>query len=35
MLAATYHYPILDFFLTMLANSLYSLIWPPYNPKVA
>ncbi len=26
---------ILDFFLAMLANSLYSLIWPPFNPKVA
>ena len=25
----------IDFFLTMLANSLYSLIWPPFNLKVA
>ena len=26
---------ILDFFLAMAANSLYSLIWPPYQAKVA
>jgi phospholipid/cholesterol/gamma-HCH transport system permease protein len=26
---------IIDFFLAMLANSLYTLIWPPYSPKVA
>jgi phospholipid/cholesterol/gamma-HCH transport system permease protein len=26
---------ILDFFLAMAANSLYSLLWPPYTPKVA
>ena len=25
---------ILDFFLAMLANSLYTVIWPPFNPKV-
>ena len=26
---------ILDFFLAMFANSLYSMIWPPFNPRVA
>jgi phospholipid/cholesterol/gamma-HCH transport system permease protein len=26
---------ILDFFLAMFANSLYAMIWPPINPKVA
>jgi phospholipid/cholesterol/gamma-HCH transport system permease protein len=26
---------VLDFFLAMFANSLNSLLWPPYNPKVA
>jgi phospholipid/cholesterol/gamma-HCH transport system permease protein len=26
---------ILDFFLAMAANALYTLIWPPFGPKVA
>ena len=26
---------VVDFFLAMLANSLYDLIWPPVTQKVA
>jgi phospholipid/cholesterol/gamma-HCH transport system permease protein len=26
---------VLDFFLAMFANSLYSMLWPPLNPRVA
>jgi phospholipid/cholesterol/gamma-HCH transport system permease protein len=26
---------ILDFFMAMFANSLYAMLWPPFNPKMA
>jgi len=26
---------VLDFFLAMFANTLYSMLWPPLNPRVA
>ncbi len=26
---------VIDFFLAMFANTLYSMIWPPFNPRVA